>query len=157
MLGLAALFLAATSAGASPSLVSTASWWEKVTYTISGDGRQSCIFESSLGAASAEACDDEESSEVRRAAGKSDGSYTKITIERRFSPGGQIEPFKLETGDTLLGGQVLALDECAACVLHLRQAVHERGELCVLLRARRTEERGERHGEDEPKPRSHRS
>lgn len=110
MLGLAALFLAATSAGASPSLVSTASWWEKVTYTISGDGRQSCIFESSLGAASAEACDDEESSEVRRAAGKSDGSYTKITIERRFSPGGQIEPFKLETGDTLLGGQVLALE-----------------------------------------------
>ena len=112
MLGLAALFLAAASTSASPSLVSTASWWEKVTYTITGDGQQqSCRFESSLGGATAEPCNDEKSStQVRNAAGKSDGSYTKITIERRFSPGGQLEPFKLETGDTLLGGQVLALE-----------------------------------------------
>ena len=112
MLGLAALFLAAATAGASPSLMSTAPWWERVTYTITGDGhQQSCKFESSLGAASAEECNDEKSStQMRQAAGKSDGSYTKITIERRFSPGAQLEPFQLETGDTLLGAQVLALE-----------------------------------------------
>lgn len=108
MLGLAALILAAASANASPSLTSTAPWWERVTYTFAGDGgQQSCRYESSL--AGARACDSEEEASPMQAAGGATGTYTKITIERRFSPGGQPESVGLEAGDTLLGGQVLAL------------------------------------------------
>ncbi len=111
MLGLAALFLAAATGVSSPALTSSAPWWEKVTYTITGDGdQQSCRYESSLAAAGAEACDDSDSERIQHASSSATGGYTKITIERRFSPGGQLDPFKLETGDTLLGGQVLALE-----------------------------------------------
>lgn len=108
VLGLAALVLAAASANASPSLTSTAPWWEKVTYTFAGDGgQQSCRYESSL--AGGRACDADEQSSPMKAAGGATGTYTKITIERRFSPGGQPEAVGLAAGDTLLGGQVLAL------------------------------------------------
>jgi len=111
VVGLAALFLAAASSAASPALTSSASWWEKVTYTITGDGdQQSCQYESSLASAGSQACDDADSGRISHAASSATGGYTKITIERRFSPGGQLDPFKLETGDTLLGGQVLALE-----------------------------------------------
>lgn len=108
MLGLAALILAAASANASPTLTSASPWWEKITYTISGDGaRQSCVFESSL--AGARSCDSDERSSPIRAASGSTASYTKISIERRFTPRGEGDPLRLEPGDTLLGGQVMAL------------------------------------------------
>jgi hypothetical protein len=111
VLGLAALILTAASASAdaSPALTSVAPWWEKVTYTINGDGaQQACIYQSSL--AGARSCNDGEAfSHAKSAASGSTGSYTKITIERRFNPGAQPEPLSLEAGDTLLGGQVMAL------------------------------------------------
>ena len=108
MLGLAALILAAASANASPSLTSSAPWWEKVTYTFNGNGgQQSCRYQSSM--AGARACNSDEETSPMKAGGGSTGTYTKITIERRFSPGGQPEAVGLEAGDTLLGGQVLAL------------------------------------------------
>lgn len=108
VLGLAALFLAAASASATPSLTSSAPWWEKVTYTFDGNGgQQSCRYESSL--AGGRACDADEETSPMKAGGGASGTYTKITIERRFSPGGQPEAVGLEAGDTLLGGQVLAL------------------------------------------------
>lgn len=107
MPGFVALILAAVSAQASPSLSSAAPWWEKVTYTISGDGAETCRFESSL--AGARSCQEEAGSSPVSGAGGSSGTYTKITIERRFSPGGQPDAVGLQAGDTLLGGRVLAL------------------------------------------------
>ena len=108
MLGLASLILAAASANASPALTSASPWWEKITYTMTGDGgQQSCVYLSSL--AGARSCaDDEDSSPVEAASGAT-GSYTKITIERRFTPGLQPDAGSLQKGDTLLGGQVMAL------------------------------------------------
>ena len=110
MLGLAALILAAASAGASPSTTSVSPWWEKITYTLSGDGsQQACAYESSLAQArSCDAAEDSAGPNLAPANG-STGAYTKITIERRFTPGSQPHPVSLESGDTLLGGQIMAL------------------------------------------------
>ena len=108
MLGFAALFLAAASAQAAPSLTSGVPWWERVTYTMSGEGsQQACQYESSLGGT--RRCDSEEASSPIKASSSGSGTYTKITIERRFTPGGQPDPVRLESGDTLLGGQIMAL------------------------------------------------
>ena len=110
MLGFAALILAAASANTTPALT-TSSWWEKVTYTISGDGvQQACQYESSFSAGGTASCDYEyASSPISRAGSGSAGTYTKITIERRFTPGDRPDAGKLELGDTLLGGQIMSL------------------------------------------------
>jgi hypothetical protein len=100
------MLLAASSATPSPALTTASPWWEKVTFTISGDGaHQSCQYQTSLSASGASACDAGDSP-VKSSHGAK-GVYTKITIERRFNPGGKPEEFKLERGDTFLGGQVL--------------------------------------------------
>lgn len=114
MLGLAALILASASANVSPALTSAAPWWEKVTFTITGDGaQQSCNYESSLAFAGAQGCGDsgeeDSSSSMAHSASSSDGSYTKITVERRFTPAAAPERVSLQPGDTLLGGQVMAI------------------------------------------------
>ena len=109
MLGLVlALSAATTTADITPSLTSAAPWWEKVTYTMSGDGeQQACRYESSL--AGARSCDREsDSNPLKKAASSSGSAYMKITVERRFTPGSQPD-VKLQPGDTLLGGQVMAL------------------------------------------------
>lgn len=112
---LAALALASAAAAATASasstdkLVSSAPWWEKVTVTLDGDGNpQGCKFESSLDPASAQDCD--VASDQIAMAGKpsSSGEYTKITFERRFSPGEQPKT-GLAVGETFLGGQMMAL------------------------------------------------
>ena len=109
MLGLVALMLASSaSAEASPSLASSSAWWEKVTYTMTGEGeQQSCTFESSL--TGARSCATSESSSPVRAASSGAGSYTTVTIERRFTPNGEAPALPMQPGDTLLGGQVMAL------------------------------------------------
>ena len=105
---LAALLLAASSATASPTLTTASPWWERVTFTISGDGsHQSCQYQTSLSEAAATTCDAGDSP-VKSSDGAK-GVYTKITIERRFNPGGKPDDFKLAMGDTFLGGQVMAL------------------------------------------------
>jgi hypothetical protein len=111
VLALAALALAATSANASPALTTATPWWEKVTYTISDDGAQQvCRYETSLSRAGEQGCgEDEGAAAIHEASSGSPGPYTKITIERRFTPGSSPNPVALETGDTLLGGQVMAL------------------------------------------------
>lgn len=109
MLKIAALALAAATATSSPALVSKAPWWEKVTVTIGGDGKaQSCRYETSLQHNPSQNC------EVEGSAATGDGSaakasFTRITFERRFSPGAQPDSGALQPGDTLLGRQVLAL------------------------------------------------
>lgn len=106
-----AVTAAASTAKSSDSLLSTSAWWEKVTVTMSGDGNtQSCRYESSLKPSAPETCDVSGGSAVK--AGETAGAkseLTKITFERRFSPGAEPAIGKLATGDTLLGGQVMAL------------------------------------------------
>lgn len=117
VLKLAALFVAsaamATAAAGSSSdtLVSNSPWWEKVTVTISGDGKpQSCRYETSLKPTAAEYCD-VASSQAAMVSKESEskGEVTKITFERRFDPGSAPTKASLQTGDTLLGGQMMAL------------------------------------------------
>ena len=69
---------------------STAPWWERVTVTISGDGKaHSCRFESSFKPNGAESCDVSSSpgatSKLSNSGSKAE--FTRITFERRFTPG----------------------------------------------------------------------
>jgi hypothetical protein len=103
---------AATATASSPdTLVSNASWWERVTVTISGDGKpESCRYETSLDPAAGEACDVASGqAALAKRATSGPGELTKITFERRFTPGAAPIKANLQTGDTLLGGQVMAL------------------------------------------------
>lgn len=135
MLALAALILAASSPAPSPALTSTAPWWEKFTFTMTGDGtQQACQYATSLPVAGAPGCGDGDSDSGAAVASaktpnNSGGSYTKITIERRFTPAAQPEPVKLETGDTLLGEQVLALAIDEAGAVKSCQIIGKSGEM----------------------------
>ena len=112
MLSLIALALASATPDASPTLMPTAPWWEKITMTLDAEGTErSCNYESSLSAAEDGACDEAAAAPTKAAVGVDApaGVYTKLTFERRFSPGAQPDLGKLQPGDTLLGGQVIAL------------------------------------------------
>ena len=110
MLKLAALVLAAASTASTPTLKSTTPWWEKVTVTVASDGEpQSCSYETSLKPEEATDCEVSGSTSglgPDRASSK--GEYTRITFERRFSPGAEPST-DVQAGDTLLGSQVMAL------------------------------------------------
>jgi hypothetical protein len=102
---------ATTSTSSSDTLVSSSPWWEKVTVTLDGDGKaEACRYETSINPTNTESCD-VDSSEAAMATHASDskGEVTRITFERRFTPGVPPTAPKLQTGDTLLGGQVMAL------------------------------------------------
>jgi len=101
---------AAASASTSPTLVSNAPWWEKITVTLSGDGKpEACRYETSLKAA-AEDCDVASSAaSMATKASESKGEVTRITFERRFTPGAPPTKPALAAGDTLLGGEMMAL------------------------------------------------
>lgn len=110
---LAALALASTSVYSSATLTSSVPWWERVTVTVSEDGKtQSCRYESSLKPQAPHNCDVVESgasaASSRDAAGAKD-QYTRITFERRFSPDAKPNMDALQPGEMLLGGQTLAL------------------------------------------------
>jgi hypothetical protein len=111
VLKIAALAISAASAAAattSPALDSSAPWWERVTVTVDGHGKpQGCKYESSLAGNPSQNCDVEGNSAAVAKTGNAD-ELTRITFERRFSPGGP-DSGALQTGDTLLGRQVLAL------------------------------------------------
>lgn len=115
MLKVAALVLAAASATQTPALVSTAPWWEKVTVTLTGDGKpQSCKYETSLRIPASNNCEvSGHSAALTSDPSSSSGSkeeLTRITFERQFVPGvTQPGDAKLAPGDTLLGKQVMAL------------------------------------------------
>jgi hypothetical protein len=105
----AASLAAAATPGVS-GLDSSIPWWERVTVTIGGDGQpQSCRFETSRTPGDAKACDVEASgaAQAKLSAGAKD-QYTRITFERRFSPGVRHDA-ELPAGDLLLGQQVMAL------------------------------------------------
>ena len=125
VLKIAALIIAsaagsiAAAATTSPDsmLASNTSWWEKVTVTMSGDGNpQSCSYTTSMKPGADEHCDvSSQASAVTKASAGSegsshDGSVTQITFERRFTPGAEPAKPNVSAGDTLLGGQVMALN-----------------------------------------------
>jgi hypothetical protein len=100
---------AAAPASSTSTLVSNSPWWEKITVTLSGDGKaEGCRYETSLKAA-AEGCDVASQSAMVHKASDSKGEVTQITFERRFNPGAAPATPELKPGDTLLGGQVMAL------------------------------------------------
>ena len=110
MLTVAALVLATAIPAASPTLLSTAAWWEKITVTVAGDGKpQSCKYETNLRAARQSNCE-VVGGASGSAGGPAEAQFTRITFERRFSPG-ETPPgeARLELGDKLLGRQVMAL------------------------------------------------
>jgi hypothetical protein len=114
MLGwIAALVLAPTQIAATPPLAAS-DWWEKITVTLSGDGKpQACQYETSGRSHSSADCQVVGSNAKGFGSKSSIGAqdqFTRITFERRFSPGvtapsaGSMHP-----GDTLLGREVLKL------------------------------------------------
>jgi hypothetical protein len=116
VLKLAALLVAsaaATTAVASSTdtLVSNSPWWEKVTVSMDGNGNpEACRYETSLKPADAQACNvDSGPPSMVTKASASKGEVTRITFERRFTPGAQPVKPDMQTGDTLLGGQIMAL------------------------------------------------
>jgi hypothetical protein len=102
---------AAASASSTDTLVSNSPWWEKVTVTLDGNGTpEACRYETSLKAGSAENCDvDSGPAAMVSKASSSKGEVTRITFERRFDPGAAPPKSALAEGDTLLGGQMMAL------------------------------------------------
>jgi hypothetical protein len=106
-------FFAAALAVSTPIRVLEASvpWWEKVTVTVDDKGKQqSCKYESSLAATGAETCDEKTAAGVRAGSDGRAGVYSKVTFERRFSPGSdQLDSGRLQPGDQLLGRQVMFL------------------------------------------------
>lgn len=110
---LAALALASTAAHTSPALNSTTPWWERVTVTVTDDGQtQSCRYETSASAQGTKDCSVTGSgASMAKASSTSGGKdqVTRITFERRFSPTPTSTLSTLQPGETLLGGQVMAL------------------------------------------------
>ena len=109
MLAFVAALLAA--APSEPVLEASMPWWERISVTIDDKGtQQSCTYQSSLGPNPAEKCDKEmaESVNAKRAAGPA-GVYSKLTFERRFSPGPKLDSGQLKPGDKLIGQQVMFL------------------------------------------------
>jgi hypothetical protein len=110
---IAALALASASTNPSATLNSAAPWWEKVTVTVTDDGEaQSCHYETSLGAGQAQDCSVSGSEAAMTKSSSVSGAkdqYTRITFERRFSPGAKPDKPSLQPGELLLGGQVMAL------------------------------------------------
>ena len=126
---IAALALASTSAQSPATLTSANSWWERVTVTVSDDGTtHSCRYETSLEPAQGQDCSTDGGANAKMlgasaSSGKSGAKdqYSRITFERRFTPGMTPQTQTLEPGETLLGGQVMALAiDARGAVKHCR-------------------------------------
>lgn len=123
MLALLAAVLAATTTSSTAEPVATEiptaetavldsslPWWERITVTVDDKGKQqSCRYETSFSDAGAKACEKAMADSVQAGIKGEAGTYSKVTFERRFSPGGRVDSGKLHPGDTLLGRQVMFL------------------------------------------------
>lgn len=109
---IAALALASSSALSAGTLTSTGPWWERVTVLVSDNGEaQSCRYESSFNAKGGqEACsvDGASATVAKGDAAGAKAEFTRITFERRFTPGAK-PSMTLDPGETLLGGRLLSL------------------------------------------------
>jgi hypothetical protein len=107
-------FLAALVAASNPAPVildASTPWWERISVTVDGNGKQqSCTYQSSFSMLGPEACDEEMASSITATGAKGpSGVFSKLTFERRFSPGPKLDTAKLQPGDKLLGQQVMHL------------------------------------------------
>ena len=86
-------------------------WWERISVTLDDKGKQySCNYQSSRLPTGPEACDEEMASTMPTIRAKGGpGLYSKLTFERRFSPGTRLDSGRLQAGDKLLGQQVMHL------------------------------------------------
>lgn len=114
MLKLAALAVAAATASAPQALSSTSPWWEKITVTVTADGdAQSCTYESNLSSGTpTDGCEvvGANASVSQASSSSSPDEWTRITFERRFIPGdSKPQASEVHPGETLLGGQIMAL------------------------------------------------
>lgn len=107
MLALLAAFLAAST---SAPLEASVPWWERITVTMDDKGaQQSCRYQSSLSPAGPEACAEDMAATVPAVGGGSSGLYSKLTFERRFSPGAKLDSGRVQAGDKLIAQQVMFL------------------------------------------------
>jgi hypothetical protein len=107
---IAALALTSASAHSAATLTSAGPWWERVTVLVADNGQaQSCRYESSLQPNGSKDCSVTGSQAgTAKSAGAKD-QFTRITFERRFSPGAKPDMTQLQPGEVLLGGRVMAL------------------------------------------------
>ena len=106
---IAALVLASTTSHSTATLSSAVPWWERVTVTVSDDGKtQSCRYESSLQPSAGKDCSVSSSESATASSAGTKDQFTRITFERRFNPGTKPD-MTLEPGEVLLGGQMMAL------------------------------------------------
>lgn len=107
---IAALALASASAQSPATLNPTAAWWERVTVLVADDGHaQSCRYESSLQPNGGKECTvDSSQAAAAKSAGAKD-QFTRLTFERRFTPGAKPDIEQLQPGERLLGGRLMAL------------------------------------------------
>jgi len=109
---IAALALVSTSAVSAGTLTSTGSWWERVTVLVSDNGEtQSCRYESSFKTGGGQESCSVDGASATVAKGDAAGAkaeFTRITFERRFTPGAKPD-MALQPGETLLGGRLLSL------------------------------------------------
>lgn len=126
-----ALLVAALAGASSPTVLeSSVPWWERVTVTVDDKGEQkACKYEISLSPSAAKPCDPELAASVKAGASGPRGVYSKVTYERRFSPGGQLDSGRLEPGDTLLGRQVMFLTFDAMGAIESCKVVAATGEM----------------------------
>jgi hypothetical protein len=109
VLSLVALAVAATAPEA-PALNASVPWWDKITMTMDSTGAEkACRYENSLSPALASGCETDDSGLPSKSAKTPNGVLTKVTFERRFSPGERPEPGRLQPGDTLIGRQLIHL------------------------------------------------
>jgi hypothetical protein len=106
-----ALFAAAIAAASpSPVLESSVPWWERITVIVDDKGeQQNCKYEISLSPSATKPCDPELAASIKGGASGARGAFSKVTFERRFSPGGRLDSGQLQPGDELLGRQVMYL------------------------------------------------
>lgn len=91
-------------------LDSASAWWEKITVTVDDKGKQrACLYDTSLWDKGVQTCEKKLADSVQAGIIGEAGTYSKVTFERRFSPGGRVDSGTLHPGDTLLGRQVMFL------------------------------------------------
>ena len=112
---LAALAVASGLPSAANAQLPAAPWWERITVTVDGNGdSQGCLYTSSRGERSND-CAVEASAGAGGSATEGHSAnareqVTRITFERRFTPGAiAASDGAVQTGDTLIGREVMAL------------------------------------------------
>ena len=129
MLSLIALAAAATAPEA-PALNASVPWWDKITMVMDSTGAEkACTYESSLSRSLSSSCETSETGTPSKSAKTPIGVVTKISFERRFSPGERPEPGRLEPGDTLIGRQLIHLSIDSAGAVRSCKVVDASGEV----------------------------